>query len=86
MGLDGQVGRVIGTIMTVSGIFLLIDAWFRLRHRVFADLTPLAVVAIWSLPLLISPPIFRHKYTLLLITYLPKHARIPDPPKLESNV
>ncbi len=60
MGLDGQVGRVIGTIMTVSGIFLLIDAWFRLRHRVFADLTPLAVVAIWSLPLLISPPVFSH--------------------------
>ena len=60
MGLAGQFGRVFGTVLTISGVFLLVDAWFRLRHTKYDGLPPLVVVAIWSLPFLISPPIFSH--------------------------
>ena len=59
-GMDGQLGRILGTILTVSGVFLLLDAWFRLRHQVYAELRPLAIIGIWSLPFLIAPPIFSH--------------------------
>ena len=60
MGLAGQFGRVFGTVLTISGVFLLVDAWFRLRHTKYDHLRPLVVVALWSLPFLISPPIFSH--------------------------
>lgn len=60
MGLAGQFGRVAGTILAISGVFLLVDAWFRLRRPEYAHLKPLAVVALWSLPFLISSPIFSH--------------------------
>ncbi|MDR2931333.1 MAG: polyprenol phosphomannose-dependent alpha 1,6 mannosyltransferase MptB [Propionibacteriaceae bacterium] len=60
IGLAGQIGRVAGTILTVCGVFLLVDAWFRLRHGVYARLKPLIVIGIWALPFLVSPPIFSH--------------------------
>jgi len=60
IGLAGEVGRISGTVLTVSGVFLVIDAWFRLRHTRYRSISPLAIMALWSLPFLISPPIFSH--------------------------
>ncbi|MDR2975273.1 MAG: polyprenol phosphomannose-dependent alpha 1,6 mannosyltransferase MptB [Propionibacteriaceae bacterium] len=60
LGLDGTAGRVTGTVLTVSGLFLLAHAWLRLRARRFAHLAPLAIVFLWSLPCLISPPLLSH--------------------------
>ena len=60
VGLAGEGGRVLGTVLTVCGVFLLVDAWFRLRHGRYAHLQPLAVVGLWCLPFLIAPPIFSH--------------------------
>jgi len=60
MGLAGQFGRIFGTILTISGVFLLVDAWFRLRHTRYDHLLPSVIVALWSLPLIVSPPIFSH--------------------------
>ncbi|MDR0285572.1 MAG: polyprenol phosphomannose-dependent alpha 1,6 mannosyltransferase MptB [Propionibacteriaceae bacterium] len=60
IGLAGQLGRIGGTILTVSGVFLLVDSWFRLRHREYGHLNPFAVVGLWSLPFLVAPPLFSH--------------------------
>ena len=60
MGLAGQFGRVFGTVLTISGVFLLVDSWFRLRHTKYDRLRPSIVVGLWVLPFLISPPIFSH--------------------------
>ena len=60
MGLAGQFGRILGTVLTISGVFLLVDAWFRLRHTRYGHLRASVIVALWSLPFLIAPPIFSH--------------------------
>ncbi|MCL2471420.1 MAG: polyprenol phosphomannose-dependent alpha 1,6 mannosyltransferase MptB [Propionibacteriaceae bacterium] len=60
LNLAGEFGRVAGTVLTVSGIFLLVDAWFRLRHEIYARLNPLVIIGLWSLPFLVSPPILSH--------------------------
>ena len=58
--LDGQVGKVGGTLLAVAGIFMLADAWFRLRHTRYRSVSHLWIVAIWALPFLVAPPIFSH--------------------------
>ncbi|MDR0848663.1 MAG: polyprenol phosphomannose-dependent alpha 1,6 mannosyltransferase MptB [Propionibacteriaceae bacterium] len=58
--LDGEVGKVGGTLLAVAGIFLLADAWFRLRHTRYRSISHLWILAIWALPLLFSPPVFSH--------------------------
>jgi alpha-1,6-mannosyltransferase len=60
LGLAGEFGRVFGTILVISGIFALVDAWFRLRHTIYSHLKPLAIVGLWSLPFLCAPAIFSH--------------------------
>jgi len=58
--LAGQFGRIFGTVLTISGVFLLVDSWFRLRHTKYDTLRASIIVALWSLPFLVSPPIFSH--------------------------
>ena len=50
--------KVIGTLILLSGLGLLVDAWFKFRPTVDIDVKRWAVLAIWSLPLLAAPPIF----------------------------
>ncbi|HVE74055.1 MAG TPA: polyprenol phosphomannose-dependent alpha 1,6 mannosyltransferase MptB [Mycobacteriales bacterium] len=53
-------GRIVATALAIGGLALLLAAWWALgRH--LADLVPGAVTraaALWSLPLLLSPPLF----------------------------
>jgi hypothetical protein len=56
--LDNAPVKLFGTLIVVLGIFLLVDAWFRFRPTVGADVKPWAVLTIWSLPLLAGPPTF----------------------------
>ena len=58
--LAGQVGRVGGTVLSICGVFALVDAWLRLRRHGLGQVHPLAIVALWVLPFLVSPPIFSH--------------------------
>ena len=58
--LDTTPVKVIGTLILLSGLGLLVDAWFKFRPTVNVDVKRWAVLAIWSLPLLAAPPIFSH--------------------------
>ena len=49
-----------GTLILLTGIGLLVDAWFKLRPTVYAGVKHWAVLAIWSIPLLAAPPTFSH--------------------------
>lgn len=64
--LTGTPMRILGTILTLVGVGLLVDAWFRLRplashpegEVVWRDLRHWAVLGIWGAPFLLAPPIF----------------------------
>lgn len=72
--IEGAPAKIIGTVVTMGGLLLLMDAWFRLRPgqlpaesgvggrqlgpRAYHDLKHWAVLAVWSLPFLFAPPIF----------------------------
>lgn len=63
----GTPAKIVGTLITIGGAMLLVDAWFRLRptitadgERVYLDLRHWAVLLIWSLPFLFAPPVFSH--------------------------
>lgn len=63
--IDGPTTRWVGTIATLLGLMLLLEAWFRLRPaRRRANGQPQlrhwAVLAIVSAPMLFGPPIFSH--------------------------
>lgn len=63
--LDGDVVRWAGTISTLFGLFLLVEAWLRLRpaRRELLGRRQLrhwAVLLIMAFPLLIGPPTFSH--------------------------
>lgn len=65
LGATGWAGRTVGTVLTMSGLFILVDAWFRLRphSRPDADhprLRHWAILVIWGAPFLLAPPIFSH--------------------------
>jgi alpha-1,6-mannosyltransferase len=60
LGWDTWPAKVIGTAMVVAAVVLLVDAWFRLRPGLYLDFKHWAVLLIWSLPLLLAPPIFSH--------------------------
>ena len=60
LGWDTWPATVIGTAMVVAAVVLLVDAWFRLRPGLYLDFKHWAVGLIWSLPLLLAPPIFSH--------------------------
>jgi len=69
----GTPVRLFGTTITMAGLFLLLDAWFRLRPRSSSGhgssigdryaarhLRHWAILAIWGAPFLFAPPIFSH--------------------------
>ena len=56
--LDNAPVKVIGTLILLSGLGLLVDAWFKFRPTLGVDVKRWAVLAIWSLPLLAAPPTF----------------------------
>lgn len=63
--LDGDVVRWAGTILTLFGLFLLVEAWLRLRPtrreaRGRRQLRHWAVLVIMAFPLVIGPPTFSH--------------------------
>ena len=67
MHATGTPAKIVGTLITIGGAMLLVDAWFRLRpsikadgERVYLDLRHWAVLLIWSLPFLFAPPVFSH--------------------------
>lgn len=60
LGLDSDLARALATAMVIGAVGLLIVAWYRLRPAIYRDVKHWAVLAWWSLPLLIAPPIFSH--------------------------
>jgi len=60
IGLDNWVGRALGTALVCLGAALLIEAWFRLRPRLYHEVKHWPVTLLWSLPMLFAPPIFSH--------------------------
>lgn len=58
LNLTGTPVKWIGTAIVFVGLLLLVDSWFRLR--VERQLRHWAVLLIWSIPFLLSPPIFSH--------------------------
>lgn len=64
-GVGLEVIRWTGTVLTLLGLFLMLEAWFRLRPSARerngrARLRNWAVLLIISAPLMIGPPVFSH--------------------------
>lgn len=60
IGAASLTGRIVGTTMILLGLGLLVDAWYRLRPGMTRPISHRAVLALWSLPFLLAPPIFSH--------------------------
>lgn len=60
LGLDTWGARAVATVLVIGAVALLIHAWYQLRPSVYRDVKHWAVLAWWSLPLLLAPPIFSH--------------------------
>lgn len=67
--ISGWPTRLAGTLVTMAGLFLLLDAWFRLRPRpgaspdeayAYHHVRHWAILLIWGAPFLLAPPIFSH--------------------------
>lgn len=67
--ISGWPTRLAGTVVTMAGLFILLDAWFRLRPRpgaspdevhAYHHVRHWAILLIWGAPFLIAPPIFSH--------------------------
>ncbi len=67
--ISGWPTRLAGTVVTMVGLFLLLDAWFRLRPRMstrsaeeyaYHHVRHWAILLIWGAPFLLAPPIFSH--------------------------
>ena len=67
--ISGWPARLVGTTLTMVGLFLLLDAWFRLRPRpdagagaeyAYHHVRHWAILLIWGAPFLFAPPIFSH--------------------------
>lgn len=60
LGLDGMPYKIAGTALVVAAVVLLVSAWFELRPSLYLHVKHWAIGGIWSLPLLLAPPIFSH--------------------------
>lgn len=69
LNATGTAARVAGTLVTIGGLLLLIDSWFRLRpsprplaaaQHVYHDVKHWAILLIWGAPFVLAPPIFSH--------------------------
>lgn len=56
--LHTPVGTALGTALLMLGVGLLLDAWFATRPARQPGLSYPAVIAIWSVPFLLVPPVF----------------------------
>ena len=57
---DTAAGRSLSLVMAFAGLGLITFAWWRLRHVLerVRPRTVLLITALWSLPLLVGPPLF----------------------------
>lgn len=69
LNAEGTPAKLVGTVVTLVGALLLVDAWLKLRPRltstsagggVYSDIKHWAVLLIWGAPFLLAPPIFSH--------------------------
>lgn len=60
IGLAGLPGKLTGTALILVGLALLMHAWFALRPSAYSHRKHWAILAWWSLPFLLAPPIFSH--------------------------
>ncbi len=69
LDMTGTPVRLVGSLITMGGLFLLLDAWFRLRPRpgaseeeayAYHHVRHWAILLIWGAPFLLAPPIFSH--------------------------
>lgn len=54
------IGAAFATVVVLAGIWLVLDAWMRLRPAATGRHDFRAVLALWSVPFLLAPPIFSH--------------------------
>ncbi|MBK8460027.1 MAG: polyprenol phosphomannose-dependent alpha 1,6 mannosyltransferase MptB [Micropruina sp.] len=60
LSLDVWPAKLVGTALVIAAVALLIDAWFKLRPTLYHEVKHWPICLIWSLPLLLAPPIFSH--------------------------
>lgn len=60
LGLDGWWANALGTALVVAGVALLVEAWFKLRPSLYHEVKHWPITGLWSLPMLLAPPIFSH--------------------------
>ena len=53
-----QPGRFLVTAVLIGGVLLLLDAWLRVRPRAGRPAPTRHILWLWSLPLLLAPPLF----------------------------
>jgi hypothetical protein len=56
--LQSVPGRIIATAVLMGGVLLLLDSWLRLRPRAGRPDPTRHILWLWSLPLLLAPPLF----------------------------
>lgn len=56
--LQTGAGRFAATLVLVAGVLLLLDSWLRLRPRAGRPDPQRYILWLWSLPLLLAPPLF----------------------------
>lgn len=60
LGLDNWPAKAFGTALVVAGVVLLVEAWFKLRPSLYHEVKHWPITVLWSVPLLLAPPIFSH--------------------------
>lgn len=60
LGLDNWWANAFGTALVVAGVALLVEAWFKLRPSLYHEVKHWPITLLWSLPMLLAPPIFSH--------------------------
>lgn len=60
LGLDNWWTNAFGTALVVTGVALLVEAWFKLRPSLYHEVKHWPITLLWSLPFLLAPPIFSH--------------------------
>lgn len=60
LGLDNWPAKALGTALVVAGVALLVEAWFKLRPSVYHEVKHWPILLLWSVPLLLAPPVFSH--------------------------
>src|SRR6478609_6794711 len=51
-------GRILATAVLMAGVLLMLDSWLRLRPRAGRANPTRHILWLWTLPLLLAPPLF----------------------------